>query len=193
MSKPIPTRVNVPRSDTPRSDPPRHCMSRTLERIPASALPATHPVAMINWFYVGLLRGCEPQHLPDFGEFMQAIGRELLSYCLVLSPVEADPFIDFLVLHKGQRIPGVDQTIFKPGERYSENIRVDLVEERVMELASCLALKQSRHSIAVSARMSTLNVRVYRGVFPVWDGQVGRHTVVLAIAPVYATMDKPTA
>lgn len=184
MSKPMPMRSDA----AALLEKGRVARSRELQKVEVADVPSTHPVRVIADVYGDLSSRCEPQHLPDFGELVQRMGSEMLHYCLVLNPIAADPFIDFTVLHKGSRIPGIDQNAFERGECYSDQVLPDLVEERLMELASCLALKMSRISVGYSARQSSLHVRVYRGAFPVWDGVIGRHTVALAIAPTYATV-----
>lgn len=163
---------------------------RAPDLIPVSAedIPERHPVRLLDAAYRELLAGCEGQHLPDFGTFLKRVDRELLDYCLVLSPVVGNPFIDFIVLRKGQRIPGADLADFEVGASYAQHIMPGRVSERLMELASCLALRQARLSSAQSARKSTLHVRVFRAVCPVWDQSLQRHVVLLAVAPVYATV-----
>lgn len=177
------------RSHTEFSAPSRpHAPLRVLKKIAPNDIAEMHPVRRLGRVYAALKERCAPQHLPDFDELAIAMGRELLEHCLVLSPIDADPFIDFLILRRGNKIPGLENCGFVAGERYSDHILPVLAEERLMELASSLALKQWRHTVGMSARVSSLSIKVYRGVFPVWDGQLERHNVVLAIAPVYAKL-----
>lgn len=159
-----------------------------LQPIDAEDIPDQHPIRVLHSLYTELREACEGQHLPDFRELLRRMDRDLSEYCMVLSPVAADPFIDFIIIRKGSRIPGVELVSFGIGERYSSSIVPERLGARLMELASCLALKTPRLSSAFSARKSALNVKVFRGVFPVWDQSLLQHIVLLAIAPVYATL-----
>ncbi len=165
----------------------------TLEPVDAIEIPQTHPVRIIADIYEELRRKCEPQHLPAFDDLKPKLASELGDYCLVLRPIEAEPYIDFLVVHRGAKIPGVELASVAAGERYTEHVLPSLAEERLMELASCLALKKSRLSLAHSARQSSLTVKVYRAVFPVWHAEVQQYAVVLAIAPVYTKVAEDAA
>jgi hypothetical protein len=159
-----------------------------LERITALEIPDSHPVRLIDNIYMELRARCEPQHLPSLADMLGLISPELGEYCLVLRPVEADPFIDFLVLHRGSRIPGVELASVNAGELYTEHVHPHFIGERLMELASCLALKKHMLSLSHSARQSSLNIKVYRAVFPVWHQEMLQHAVVLAMAPIYTTI-----
>ncbi len=151
-----------------------------------SQISLNHPVRLINDEYNSLKAKCAPQFLPDFNELMISIGSDLAEYCISLSPVEGDPFIDFEVLSRGSKVIGGDS--FVSGRLYAEQIVLEMLQERLMELASCIALKRSRLTIAKSAFRTAMNIKVYRGAFPVWNPQIGRHIVLLAIAPVYVAL-----
>ncbi len=151
-----------------------------------SQISLNHPVRLINDEYNVLKSMCAPEFLPDFNEFMTSIGSDLAEYCISLSPLEGDPFLDFEVLSRGTKVIGGDS--FIPGRLYARQIVPEMLQERLMELASCMALKRSRLTIAKSAFRTAMNIKVYRGAFPVWSPKVGRHTVVLAIAPVYVAV-----
>lgn len=188
MSLPMPA-TSAPRAVCQKEARPRS----TLERVEAIEIPHTHPVRFIADIYDKLRQKCEPQHLPAFDALKPKLAGELGEYCLVLRPIEADPYIDFLVVHRGGKIPGVELASVAAGERYTEHVLPTLAEERLMELASCLALKKSRLSLAHSARQSSLTVKVYRAVFPVWHAEVQNFAVVLAIAPIYTKVAEEVA
>lgn len=158
-----------------------------------SEIPQTSPVHRIGSTYERLLEQCENQHLPSIADFLGAMPEGLDDFCLILAPVRAQRFIDFEVMHRGSRIPGIDLAELTPGELYTDRISPKFADERLMELASCMALKAPRYSRALSARPSSLNVRVYRAVMPVWLDDSEQHGVVLAIAPVYEQTDPEAA
>lgn len=161
---------------------------QALRPVAVADVPERHPVRVLDGVYNELHEACEGEHLPDFRQLLRRLDGDLVEYCMALSPVAAEPFIDFVVLRKGARIPGIDLAEFQVGQVYSQHIVPDLLSERLMELASCLALRQSRLTEGRSARRKSLDVKVYRGVFPVWDQSLQRHIVVLAVAPIYATV-----
>lgn len=159
-----------------------------IERIAVGEIPLNHPVRMINDHYMQMREACEVQHLPALDMLMQDLSTDLSDYCILLRPIEADTYIDFLVLHRGAKMPGVELVSVCAGEKYSDHLSPTCSQERLMELASCLALKKPRLSLTHSARQSTLQLKVFRGVFPVWDPQIQQHAVLLAVAPIYTTM-----
>ena len=61
-----------------------------------------------------------------------------------------------------------------------------MVEERLMELASSIVLRSPFFSHGLSARSGTIDVKVFRGVFPLWQIQKNKPAVMLVIAPPYA-------
>mgnify|MGYP000722385652 CR=1 FL=1 len=112
-----------------------------------------------------------------------------MEYCLLMEPVSGEPFIDFVPRSKGARIPGIETTQIAPGELYTHKIKPTLAVERVMEMAASLVLKVPRLSEAMSARSTSLSMRVYRGVFPVWQSNTDKQGVILMIAPPYARLN----
>jgi len=158
-----------------------------LKQIVAADLPDRHPVRLLRDIYQREQRS-NRFDLPDFETFMGDNSQELLDFCLVLEPVPGDPYIDFTVQSKGAQIPGIEAAEAAPGELYTHRIAEGLAQERLMELASCIVLKTSRLTKATSARHSTLSVKVYRGVFPVWQVARKRSAAILMIAPRYAEL-----
>lgn len=156
-----------------------------LREIDIEEIPEINPVHRLGRIYETLVEDGDKQHLPSIEALFKVVPEELTTYALILAPFRASPFIDFEVLHKGHRIPGVDLAEVLPGELYSDRIAPAFAAERLMELASCLALKECRFTCALSARPSTLNVKVFRAVMPVWLEERQQLGVVLAIAPVY--------
>jgi hypothetical protein len=161
-----------------------------LQRILATDLPAKHPLAVMEKVYRSLM---VPgfQKLPSLELLIARMEENLFDYAIVLVPIEADPVIDFVVQHSGSKVPGAGMAGLSVGERYTEKILPLLAGERLMELASCLALRKCRFSRAYSARPSSLHIKVYRGVFPVWMEHCDQHAVILAIAPVHTEVATP--
>jgi hypothetical protein len=156
-----------------------------IRKVVEGEIPRSHPVSKIEVLYAELKRKCPNQFVPDYAEFMISIGCELGDYCMGLCPVEGDPFIEFIVLRAGSRVPGMSGMV--PGQPYTKDLLPDFAAERMMELASCLSLKSARLSNSISVRKGAVNIKIYRGVFPVWNIQLECHCVVLAIAPVYVS------
>jgi hypothetical protein len=154
-------------------------------KISLQSIPFYHPARQLGECFSQLLPQCAEQHLPDYDAFILSVCSELLDHCLVLIPVEAEPFIDFLILKRGPKLPG-NATLLRSGERYSERILPHFAPDRMMELTSCLARKVARYSVCMSASSGELNVRVYRAVLPMWLSSMKQHVVLLSISPVYA-------
>ena len=155
-----------------------------LQRLELEEIPVLHPVHHVGEAYCRLLESCAEQHLPEFGELTNAVDAKSMDYCVLLAPVEAHPFIDFTVVERGTNVIGGVGS-FRRGGLYSDQISSHLTANRLMELASCMSLKNCRFSAANSARPGLLNLRVFRAVLPVWIMKMQRHGIVLAIAPVY--------
>lgn len=153
-----------------------------LVQVHGAQLPPNHPVRIIFEQYDVKYRLCAGQSLPILEELIERVGRPIFDYCVVMLPVAGDPYIDFEIIHKGSKLPGAHNF----GNRYTDNLLPKLANERLMELASCIALKSSRLTRAVSARPSTVGVKVYRCVMPVWSADCRQAGIVLAIAPIYA-------
>ena len=159
-----------------------------LKRVSIEPLPARHPIKILDQIYAQLARGVEGNQLPDLEDIIDLCPATLPDYWLLLEPVTAESFIDFIVRQKGSNIPGVISSKIETGERYSHYIKQALIDERLMELASSLVLKQPRYSEAKSARTKALNVRVYRGVFPVWQIARKKSAAILIIAQPYVEL-----
>ena len=162
--------------------------SRALTRMDANALPPNHPASLINQIYKREMLELPPQHLPSLEGLAAGLGSHLLNYCIVLSPREADPFIDFVVEHCGAKTAGPVTTAYAIGDLYTDRVLPFFANERLMEFTACLSLKCCRFSRTLSARPSSLNVRIFRAVFPVWSEILGRHAILLAVAPVHVEL-----
>ncbi|MGI9354819.1 MAG: hypothetical protein ACR2PF_06630 [Rhizobiaceae bacterium] len=158
-----------------------------LKLIVAADLPDRHPVRLLRDIYQREQRGNQFD-LPDYETFVGDRAPELLDFCLVLEPVQGDPYLDFTVQSKGRQIPGIETAEIAPGELYTQRVAEEFAQERLMELASCIVLKNYRLTKANSARRSSLNVKVYRGVFPVWQVARKRSAAILMIAPRYVEL-----
>lgn len=111
---------------------------------------------------------------------------------MILVPVIAEPYMDFRVLRRGNKIPGVELSNMRANQLYTDHIVNKFAFERVLDLASCLALKRCRFTTALSPRKSALDVKVFRAAFPVWLSDRQLHGVVLVVAPPYAvTIQNP--
>lgn len=154
-----------------------------LRSIEINDLPVTNPIVRLSDTYARLRARSEEAELPHLHDFLQIVDEDLMHYCLILLPISGDPFLDFQVLHRGNRIPGSDLSAFKYGEVYTEHILSTFANERLLELASCLALKSCRFSATLSARQSSLKISVYRAVLPVWLADHQICGIILAIAP----------
>ena len=167
-------------SDAVLNDDPARA---ALDLIDVQELPPANPVRKLNECYMQLRLKCDEQRLPQLQDLLEAVDDGLTEYCLVLLPIPGQPFIDFQVLHRGTKIPGSDLASFKYGERYTDHILEKFASERLMELASCLALKKCRFSRTRSARRSSLDVTVFRAVLPIWVPEHQIHGIILVIAP----------
>ena len=172
---------NVPSAEVAPGDNVANAQT-LLGAVEIEGLPITNPIRRLNDRYARLRGQTNEPHLPHLQDFLEVLDDDLMDYCLVLLPVCSVPFIDFQVLHRGKKIPGSDVASFKYGEQYTDHILPKFAAERLLELASCLALKSRRFSETLSARRSSLKVRVYRAVFPVWLADHQTHGVILAIA-----------
>lgn len=166
---------------------------RALKAVNAEDILERHPVSLLHSAYAGLSKSCQPQFVPTLEDVAPLIGREVLEYSLVLVPVEGDPFIDFIAQHVGRNVTGAGMDQLNIGDSFGASLVPMLAGERLMELASCLALKRFRLSIAYSARRSTLKVKVFRGVFPIWLDYAHQNAVILCIAPVLVTIPRKSA
>lgn len=168
-----------------RRQPSTADASLQLERISLESIPADHPTRLIGETYNRLLSDCEPQHVPDLDGFLAAASRPLHDYFAVLVPIEADPTIDFLVIRRGRKLPGNEVAPHRQGERVTEHLMPEVAQERLMELASCMAFSRSRYTVAGAALRTGLNVRIYRAVLPIWIANMHTRGVVLVYAPTF--------
>lgn len=166
--------------------PPRQ--STPLEKIELRTIPSVHPTRMIGDVYMNLQGQCGSQHVPDLDSFLAGTSRELQEYFAVMVPVEATPFIDFIVLRRGNRMPGRELAPAQPGERVTEHLLPAHAPERLMELASCMAIGRSRFSVAYAALPSALNLKIFRAVMPIWIASMQTRGVILAFAPTFLSL-----
>lgn len=159
--------------------------SAHLESIALEQMPLRHPTRMLSNIFLIQLIGQPRQHLPELSSILEEADDRLLDYCLILSPVAAQSFLDFTIISNGGRLPGAEIANLVEGERYSDRLLPQRVPERLMELASCIVLKSHRLTRTLSARRSTLNMKVYRGVYPVWHEARQNYAVILSVAPCY--------
>lgn len=154
----------------------------------AERLPARHPTRTLSDIFIDQLNYQTGQHLPELEDVLAVADGALLDYCLVLSPVSGRNFLDFRILAIGGRMPGAEIAKLHEGECYSIRLVPERVPERLLELASCIVLKSQRLTETLSARRSALNMRVYRGIFPVWHAENQAFAVVLSAAPPYVEL-----
>jgi len=164
-----------------------------IEELNLQEISKDHPISRLIDSYASLMNVCEPQFVPDLRELMLVLDQEVSQYCLVLTPVEAINFIDFIIFRRGAKMPGVDLAAIKIGEKYSDHILSEYAQHRILELASCLALKRPHYTKGLSARKSSLNVHVFRAVLPVWIQSLQIHGVVLFVAPTFAKIQGPAS
>ena len=151
--------------------------------IDVKSIPADNPVQLFYAQYVHASAKIADRRLPTFGDILQVVEPILMDYCLVLMPMQSEPLINFQTLHRGHKIPGSQIASFKFGELYTDYLLPHAVAERLGELTSCLCLRICRFSVAQSARRASRDMRVYRGIFPVWMEDHSHHAVILVIAP----------
>ena len=161
-------------------------MERNLKQIGVGDIPQSHPIRLFHAAYEKENRSVGQSELPVLETMLGNLNATIISYSILLEPVRGEPFLDFMPLEKGAKVPGIESTRILRGELYTHRISPHLVDERVMELASSIILQTHRLSEGLSARNKTLNVRVFRGVFPVWQTLRQKPAVLLFIAPPYA-------
>lgn len=149
-------------------------------------LSPRHPLHLLHEVYMRLAAQASGAQLPDLETVIAHCPPALPDFWMLLEPVAADPFIDYAVLKRGSKIPGSTTNVIAAGERFTESIEEGLADERLMELTSCIVLKTPRYSQATSARRAAVNIKVYRGAYPVWQVERGKTGVILAIAQPYA-------
>ncbi len=154
----------------------------------AAYLPPRHPTRTLSEIFVEQLSYQTGQHLPELKDVLAEVDDTLLDYCLVLSPVPGRNLLDFRVISIGGRMPGAEIAELHEGECYSVRLIPERVPQRLLELASCIVLKSQRLTETLSARRSTLNMRVYRGMFPVWHAEKQAFAIILTAAPPYVEL-----
>lgn len=159
-----------------------------LRKILVDEIPEKHPISVMAEHYAHFASLTPERDLPDYEDLMDAAHLELSSYFLLLEPTPSQTHIDFIVRSKGKNIPGIDSERIGRNELYSHQLDPATVNERLMELASTIVLKKPRFTRSTSARKSTINMKIFRATFPVW--QVERRTsgVILMIAAPYSEL-----
>ena len=162
-----------------------------LEPISIDGVPEKHPISVMAEHYCDVSSLTPEKDLPSYEDLMDGANPELKSYFLLLEPTQSTPHIDFIVRSKGKNIPGIESEQIAPNELYSQQLSPETIDERLMELTSTIVLKSPRFTKSTSARRSTINMKIYRATFPVW--QVERQTsgVILMIAAPYAELTSP--
>jgi hypothetical protein len=123
--------------------------------------------------------------MPCLETLVSQLSPELMSYSMVLLPVMIDDSLDFSILHQGINIPGASKTL-APSQYYSENIMSAMFSERALEITTCLALRCESITHGTAARLSALDMKVFRSIMPVWKSSTNQHAVMLVTAPVFA-------
>ena len=158
--------------------------NRDLRQIVAHEIPDKHPIHSLRIAYEH--HNSIHYHLPDLNKVLGMVDKRSLDYCIILEPVTGDAYLDFAPISKGRMVPGIVGTCITRNELYTHGIADHLVEERLMELASSIVLRSPQFSHGLSARRKSINVNVFRAVFPVWQLLKNKPAVILAIAPPYA-------
>ena len=141
----------------------------SLRQIDAHAIPDKHPIHSMRVAYEH--HNSIHYYLPEMERVLGMLDQRSLDYCIVLEPVRADTYLDFKPISKGAMVPGIGTTSIKRNELYTHGIAPHMVEERLMELASSIVLRSPFFSHGLSARSGTVDVKVFRGVFPLWQIQ----------------------
>lgn len=165
--------------------PPTSLEDTSLATTTLEDIPPRHPVHMLSSIFFTQLVAQPRQKLPQLNAIISETSDELLAYCMILSPIPGRPFLDFRIIANGGRLPGAETANLRAGDCYSEQLLPDRVAERLTELASCIILRRHRLTRALSARRSMLNVKVFRGVYPVWHEEQRNYAVILSFAPRY--------
>jgi hypothetical protein len=161
-------------------------LKRSLRPIEPEGIPERHPIRLFLSAYERERRRIGLSRLPDPEPILGCLDGGIINYRILLEPVCGRPCLDFIPLDKGSKVPGIGSTRILRGELYTHGIAPRLADERVMELAGSIILKTHRLTEGLSARNKTLTVRVFRGVFPVWQKERQKPAVLLFIAPPYA-------
>jgi len=159
---------------------------RSLKQITDGEVPINHPIRVFLNEYQNVTSGLGQSQLPSLELIEERINPTVLDYSMLMEPVPGEHYLDFAPLRKGANVPGIDNTRVLRGELYTHGIAAHLAEERIMELASSIILERHFLTAATSARNRTLNVRVFRGVFPVWQSERQKPGILLLIALPYA-------
>ncbi len=159
---------------------------RSLKQITEGEVPINHPIRVFLNAYQSQINGLGQSQTPVYETILEHINPAAMDYSMLLEPVPGDPYLDFAPLLKGSNVPGIDSTKVLRGELYTHGIAAHLADERIMELAGSIILQRYSLTAATSARNRTLNVRVFRGVFPVWQAQRQKPGILLFIALPYA-------
>ena len=153
------------------------------DAIGLQSVPTTSHARRLGELHQRLAAKCELGRLPELDQFVQRTEVDAMEYCTVLVPIAGESILDFVVLRRGVKLPG-SLGMFRPGERYSEQIVPQFLSGRLIELCSSLVLKSPRFTAGTSARLGALNIRVHRAILPLWFSSIQKHGVILCVAPV---------
>lgn len=167
-------------------------VNKDLQPLERSELPDSHPVAILAKVYEAVLQELFEQQLPAWEAVVSRMPSSVLDCSLVMIPVESDGYIDYEIIQKGARLPKVDPNEVAGWKYYSDSVGPEFLRERLLEFTSCTVLKKYRITKALSARSSSLNIHVYRGIFPMYFKDYAKAGIIIAVAPVYAEVSEPT-
>lgn len=166
----------------------RAALSLTPVSVESEQIPENHPTRVLERHFLDAKSELHGNQLPSYDSIARRCPEEVLECSLLLEPAATHPLVDFFIRKKGKHQPGQNPEDVANWVNYSDSISKDFLSERLIELLACIALRQHRLSVALSARKSTLNVKFYRGVFPVFLDDVQMSAAILLVAPVYWEM-----
>jgi len=172
-----------------KSPRPNTATERTsnLTSLVKSDIQEGHPVRDTFDAFARATTSLAPQLAPSLDAFLPMLSKATHAHAILLEPVAAPCSVDFRILFRGARFPGAAHDPLGPDDLYSHGLAADGVPDRLLELASCLALKQAGLSKANSARFGHVDVLMYRGVFPLWSQDLLKSVVLLVAAPGYVS------
>lgn len=155
-----------------------------LQNLMPTQIPEASPVRLAADAFIGQQRSLAKQVVPPINDFIATVGEKVMTRSMRLEPADIAGNVDFAILHRGADFPG-DKAGKAAEHYYSQGLAPATCQERVVELLSVMALRRPKYSTGYSARFGCVNIKVYRGLFPLWCGDRQAAQLLLVVAPTY--------